>query len=605
VSGSVAQYFEPASLADLVRIVEDASREGHQIRVVGSGWSFEDAAYSPEWMVNLKLLNKQINTVTDTSLNQLWTARQSPGAKEALFHVEAGITIARLNKVLEDANLAMPTLGGANGQTLAGAISTGTHGGDIMYPPLNDAVMAMHVVTMGGRECWIERASDPITNDLALAPALECGDAEIIRDDGLFSAVLVGLGRFGIIYSYILRVTKAFRLAEWTTKIPTIQLITLLTQGIQQATFLRPLFSSLPAPPPELGAEDISNPRGLEVVFDSQNLGACWIKRRWLTNNQNDLNASFEEDSLCKKGAEGVKNEAIDKLRVASSLPFIRAKINWLEERYSQDRNMWPGDMLGLVLQALWDIKILYREAESLGEVIRNALAGPLGREAPQGEEVFNLGKVLIPGETARIFEERYRNSAGPGRRGPSHLIISGHPEDSNQVCYRALSIEPIFDARTLGYLNFLQTIINAAPNIKQAGYFSLRWSAKSSATLSMHNIKSKNAVAIEITSLRGLPDNQAWMAFIHQQALAHGGRPHWGQINKLSEADVISHYGDSLTKWKDSLQAFAGGASIFSGTFTRQRGLEPSSQSAQPTMIGQRVGDLRARSHAAISLLL
>jgi len=122
----------------------------------------------------------------------------------------------------------------------------------------------MHLVTAAGRELWIERASEPITDDVALALALSCPDSEIVRNDDLFNALLVGFGRFGIIYSYVLRVRPAFRLAEWTTGVPRTVMTAALRDGIAGGTFLAPLLTMLPTPPAALGSLDLANPVGLE-----------------------------------------------------------------------------------------------------------------------------------------------------------------------------------------------------------------------------------------------------------------------------------------------------------------------------------------------------
>jgi len=45
-----------------------------------------------------------------------------------------------------------------------------------------------------------------------------------------------------------------------------------------------------------------------------------------------------------------------------------------------------------------------------------------------------------------------------------SNLIISGFREQSLQGCYRVDSIEPIFDAHSTGYIDFLDAILAAAP---------------------------------------------------------------------------------------------------------------------------------------------
>ena len=53
------------------------------------------------------------------------------------------------------------TLGGAGGQTVFGALTTGTHGGDFRQRPISDAVVALHLVTDGGDHFWIEPSSSP------------------------------------------------------------------------------------------------------------------------------------------------------------------------------------------------------------------------------------------------------------------------------------------------------------------------------------------------------------------------------------------------------------------------------------------------------------
>ena len=196
VSGSVGTFFEPSSLPDLVNRVMHASQEGHRVRVVGSGWAFEDIAYSPDWMVSLVQMKRPLSTVTSVALNSSWANRRASAGDEVLFHVEAGASVADVSDSLAALGLALPTLGGSNGQAIAGVISTSTHGGDIDLPPFPDLVMAMHLVTTDGREVWVERATQPITDDVPLAMALACKDAEILRDDELFNALLVGFGRF-------------------------------------------------------------------------------------------------------------------------------------------------------------------------------------------------------------------------------------------------------------------------------------------------------------------------------------------------------------------------------------------------------------------------
>jgi hypothetical protein len=64
---------------------------------------------------------------------------------------------------------AFATLGGAGGQTVVGAFSTGTHGGDFDRGPVSESVQAIHLVADGGQEYWIEPEVSywgvPLTDD--------------------------------------------------------------------------------------------------------------------------------------------------------------------------------------------------------------------------------------------------------------------------------------------------------------------------------------------------------------------------------------------------------------------------------------------------------
>ena len=120
---------------------------------------------------------------------------------------------------------AFRTLGGAGGQTVFGALTTGTHGGDYFQRPIADFVAAMHLVTDEGRQFWIEpgpeRMPVPIADDNLLRikyPPTQDGGAgiplTIVRDSAIFDAVVVGVGRFGIVTSLVYAVAPQYALLE-------------------------------------------------------------------------------------------------------------------------------------------------------------------------------------------------------------------------------------------------------------------------------------------------------------------------------------------------------------------------------------------------------
>jgi hypothetical protein len=91
-----------------------------------------------------------------------------------------------------------------------------------------------------------------------------------------------------------------------------------------------------------------------------------------------------------------------------------------------------------------------------------------------------------------------------------------------------------------------------------------------------MHNVRGQFAMSIEVSSLQGLPDNDAWMRYVHDRAMIWGGRPHWGQYHKATPLDVAYMYGDALNRWREALLRVSGTSTVFSNGFCRMRGLEP-----------------------------
>jgi len=104
--------------------------------------------------------------------------------------VQAGITIHELNRRLDAHGLALENLGDVDAQTIAGAISTATHGTGARLRNLSAQVHALTLV-------------------LADGATLECSRE---RDPEIFRAARVGLGALGVIAELTLRCVPAFTL---------------------------------------------------------------------------------------------------------------------------------------------------------------------------------------------------------------------------------------------------------------------------------------------------------------------------------------------------------------------------------------------------------
>jgi hypothetical protein len=215
-----------------------------------------------------------------------------------------------------------------------------------------------------------------------------------------------------------------------------------------------------------------------------------------------------------------------------------------------------------------------------------------------------------ILGRANEQFRKRFAKSMHPGRRGISYEVISRPPylSSDENMCIRGGSVEYIFDAWSREYLEFLDIVARNAPTTRQVGYVALNWSPRSRATLGMHSIDNGMGVAVEVSSIHGLPDNEAWFAQLEGWAIARGGRPHWGQINGLFPSTVAMLYGpERVASWRERLGALTGNSMTFSNDYTFQRGLEPFPNVTNPTLFGRRVGDIgkTAVLAPAINLLL
>jgi L-gulono-1,4-lactone dehydrogenase len=169
-----AAIARPRSSGELSQAVADATARGLRVRAVGAGHSFSDIACSDGLMVSLE----HLDGVLDVD--------RSAG----LARVQAGITIRRLSRALDAHGLALENLGDIDAQSIAGAISTATHGTGARLANISAQVVALTMV-------------------LADGSTLECSPE---RDPDVFRAARVGLGSLGVIAEVTLRCVPAFTL---------------------------------------------------------------------------------------------------------------------------------------------------------------------------------------------------------------------------------------------------------------------------------------------------------------------------------------------------------------------------------------------------------
>ncbi len=199
----------PTTLEQLREAVGEAERAGCAVRAVGSGHSWSDVALTDGILVRPHGLTRPLDVQVELLHAGVIDAYRKDGT--TLVRVQAGMTIAKLNAHLRSLKLALPNMGGFDGQTVAGVISTATHGSGIGYGPLCDLVRSLDVVGAGGVVYRIEPSDGPTDPE---AHKTRYPDVQLEQDDRWFNAAVVGMGCMGLIYSVTLAVGPLFYLRE-------------------------------------------------------------------------------------------------------------------------------------------------------------------------------------------------------------------------------------------------------------------------------------------------------------------------------------------------------------------------------------------------------
>ena len=125
---------QPASAEEIATEVRRARDDGHTVKMVGTGHSFtavsapEHTMLTPASLTGILAVDRDAMTVT----------------------AAAGTRLAHLNAGLENLGLSLHNMGDIDEQTLAGAISTGTHGTGGVAAGLGAQVVGLELVTGTG-----------------------------------------------------------------------------------------------------------------------------------------------------------------------------------------------------------------------------------------------------------------------------------------------------------------------------------------------------------------------------------------------------------------------------------------------------------------------
>ncbi|WP_417288624.1 D-arabinono-1,4-lactone oxidase [Corynebacterium variabile] len=146
-------FVQPATEAELVGVVRDAVARGLHVKTVGAGHSFTPAAVTDGVLVNLDNLTGLVHVDKD--------------AMEVTFL--AGTRLRDIPGLLRPHGLALANQGDVDPQSLAGALSTSTHGTGVGFTGFAGMVRGLRIVT-----------ADGVVHDAGPGdPLFECGRVSI------------------------------------------------------------------------------------------------------------------------------------------------------------------------------------------------------------------------------------------------------------------------------------------------------------------------------------------------------------------------------------------------------------------------------------------
>ncbi|CAJ2503977.1 Uu.00g113710.m01.CDS01 [Anthostomella pinea] len=167
-------YIRPQTSDEIEKIIKLARACRRRITITGCGHSPSSMTCTSSWLVNLDDFNAILSVDRPTGV----------------VVMQSGIRLFQLCQSLEKYGLAMPNLGSINQQSIAGAISTGTHGSSLRHGLMSENILSLRIIIADGRT----HVCSPSQNQ------------------ELFRAALLSLGALGIISEITFRTVPEFTL---------------------------------------------------------------------------------------------------------------------------------------------------------------------------------------------------------------------------------------------------------------------------------------------------------------------------------------------------------------------------------------------------------
>lgn len=157
-----AKILYPKNTQEIIEIIQKAKNESLNIRAYGSNHSWSDIVCTDGYLINTDKLNKVVSV--NTSTNQVT--------------FQAGIKLKDLNKHLAKLGLNLSNQGAITEQSLAGVVSTATHGSG-KTGTFSSFITKLHLLTADGQ---IQECSPEINSDLFSAARTSIGTLGVITE---------------------------------------------------------------------------------------------------------------------------------------------------------------------------------------------------------------------------------------------------------------------------------------------------------------------------------------------------------------------------------------------------------------------------------------
>jgi sugar-1,4-lactone oxidase-like protein len=168
--------FQPENENEIIQLLKKCNEEKKRLRTFGTGHSWSPVCLSDNYLMNLDRYNELIDLNKDK--NQVT--------------IQSGMKLWQLNEYLYKEGFSLKNLGSVSAQSVAGAVSTATHGSGINYQILASQVDSLKLATLSGEVLHLQKE----------------------RDAELFRQALVSLGCLGIISEITLNIDERYHLHE-------------------------------------------------------------------------------------------------------------------------------------------------------------------------------------------------------------------------------------------------------------------------------------------------------------------------------------------------------------------------------------------------------